>query len=96
MAFEKCKRCGFMHYSTDPCKSSAHAGRTAEISAKGALRPLSEIPEKGRMGTQAPSADTPSRIEPRAAPKPKFDRNAYQRDYVAKWRKGEVGLKHKK
>lgn len=50
---------------------------------------------EGPAGTQALPVDTiPKRGRPISA-NPKSPRVAYQRDYVARWRRGEVGNKHK-
>lgn len=43
-------------------KKSAHAGRTAVVEPKGALKAQLEGPEEGRTGTQARSADTPKSL----------------------------------
>src|SRR5690349_10019301 len=50
MAFEKCKRCGFMHYSTDPCKESTAVGmgRLGQHEAKRGLTGVSQNGEVQR------------------------------------------------
>lgn len=71
MAFEKCKRCGFMHYSTDPCKSSAGGERIGAQAVHG-FSGGATVQLGGPAVSNKPPADT----------KPKFDRNAYQRAYM--------------
>ena len=104
MAFEKCKRCGFMHYSTDPCKESTAALRevprpSATHPSAGKQRAGRSVSDKrimtpplGTAGTQALPVDTPKPLgRPRIHPDRKAYKAQHERDRRAKLKasKGE-------
>lgn len=80
MAFEKCKRCGFMHYSTDPCKSSAER---ASPNQRGSQVDQSVEQRDASRGGPSPVCVGSTPILPvDTHSKAKFDKVAYMREYM--------------
>ena len=107
----KCEKCGFLHYRTDPCRKPKSDGVAHPVeqrspkprvassnlatiaksnSASRENEGFNPLTSKNASGTT--SAGTVGNEDRR----PKFDKTAYQRSYVARWRRGEVGSKHRK